>query len=133
MGAPSIPDTFTFTLAGGVDVGLEAIKVLQIPTITVDAGLDKIRVKELPKISVGLDDIRVKELPKINVGLDDIRVRELPKIELELSLKPTRVHVPAHYEMCFSLLGTELFKVGVCGETMVITEPYVPHETEGCA
>ena len=133
MGSPSIPDKYTFTLAGHFDAGLDDIKILQVPVITVHAGLDGIRVKELPKVNVGLDDIRVKELPKINVGLDDIRVKELPTIELEVGLKPTRVHVPAHYEMCFSLLGVEMFKVGVCGETMVINEPYVPHKTEGCA
>jgi hypothetical protein len=34
--------------------------------------------------------------------------------------------------MCLSVLGIEMLKLAVCGETMMITEPYVPHETEAC-
>ncbi len=93
---------------------------------------------------MGLDDVRIKELPiiklqaaitsdsKVNLGLDNLRIKELPKIELEFGMKPTRVHLPTHYQMCFSLLGMEMFKLALCGETMMITEPYVPHKTEEC-
>jgi hypothetical protein len=103
MSAPDIPTHYTFTLGGGLDVGLDDIRITNIPVITLD------------------------------LGLDDIHIKELPAIDLNLGIKPTRVHLPSHYEMCFSVLGMEMFKVAFCGETMGITEPYVPRQTEKCA
>ena len=47
-------------------------------------------------------------------------------------MKPTRVHLPTNYHMCFSVLGMELFRLAICGETMMVTEPYVPRNTEVC-
>jgi len=117
MGSPSIPSNYTLTLHGGVDMGLDDIQINNLPLIKLDTE---------SKVDAKFDG-------RVNAGLDDIRIKQLPKIELELSIKPTRVHVPTHYEMCFSLLGMEMFKLGVCGETMVVTEPYVPHQTESCA
>jgi hypothetical protein len=103
-------------------------------------GLDDIKVNNLPLIrldTIKLDPIKlgITEIPKItiDVGLDNIRIKELPKVELEIGLKPIRVHVPTHYQMCFSVLGKEMFKLALCGETMVATEPYLPHQAEKCA
>jgi hypothetical protein len=109
MSMPSIPKDFTFTLGGGLDVGMDDIRFETAP------GSGKITTDS-----------------KIDAGLDNIRIRELPKIELELGMKPTRVHSPSHYNVCFSILGMEMFKLGLCGESMVITEPYVPRATERC-
>lgn len=113
MSAPKIPTSYTFTLAGGMDVGLDDIRVNHLPTIRLD--IEKIETDS-----------------RVDMGLDDIRIRELPKIELEVGIKPTRVHLPSHYNMCFSVLGMEVFKLAFCGESMVIMEPYRPHETEHC-
>lgn len=112
---PSIPTGFDFTLHGGVDMGLDDIRIKELPLIKLEAAITNI-----PKITVDL-------------GLDNIRIKELPKIELELGIKPTRAHLPTHYQMCFSILGLEMFKLALCGETMLTTEPYVPHESEKCA
>lgn len=92
-------------------------------------GLDDIKINNLPVIR--LDTIKIDPLT-VDVGLDNIRIKELPKIELEIGLKPVRVHVPSHYQVCLSLLGKEVFKLAFCGETMVATEPYCPHQTENC-
>lgn len=110
-------------LAGGLDLDLDNIHVTvndPLPVIKLDT--IKLDVVHLPKI--------VTE-SKVDVGLD-IRIKELPKIELEFGFKPTRVHLPTHYQMCFSVLGKEVFKFALCGESMVAIEPYVPHQTEKC-
>jgi hypothetical protein len=109
MSLPHIPTSYSLDLSGGLDLGLDDIKIdiTEIPKITTDSTVD------------------LKPI--------DLRVTHLPKIEIEMSLKPTRMHVPSHYQMCFSILGMEMFKLGVCGETMMIIEPYVPHQTECCA
>ena len=87
----------------------------------------------LPVISL---DVAVSKLPKIitesTVGVS-VAITDLPKIRLEFGFKPTRVHLPTHYQMCFSVFGKEVFKFALCGETMVAIEPYLPHQTEKCA
>jgi hypothetical protein len=118
MSAPDIPTSFTFTLGGGVDAGLDDIRINSLPLIKLETA-----VTSLPEI--------VTE-SKVDAGLDNIRIAELPKIELEASIKPTRVHLPSHYNLCFSILGMEMFKLAFCGESMVVTEPYVPRRSEEC-
>jgi hypothetical protein len=113
---------YSLTLGGAI--GIQPLNL----TGGLDVGLDDIHIKELPLIKLD-----VTSNNKVDLGLDNIRIKELPKIELELSIKPTRVEVPTHYQMCFSVLGLEMFKLALCGETMLITQPYVPHETEKCA
>jgi hypothetical protein len=81
--------------------------------------------------------VAVTQIPPIvtnsKVALDlNVAVTRLPKIELEFGFKPMRAHFPTHYQMCFSILGKEVFKFALCGESMVACEPYLPHETERC-
>lgn len=129
------PINTVVTLGGSIGIqplNLQGLLGLNLGgTLTVKGiGLDDIKINNLPLIR--LDTIKLDPI-KVDVGLDNIRIKELPKIELEIGLKPVRVHVPSHYQMCFSLLGKEIFKFAVCGETMVATEPYLPHQTEKCA
>ena len=129
MSAPDIPQTYsvTTTMQGSLDLDLDEIRIREIPLIrsTVDLGLDDIRIKQLPKI--------VTE-SEVDLGLDNIRIRELPKIDLnlEVGMRPTRVHLPVNLHFGLSVLGMELFAFNVCGETMTIVEDYVPHATEKC-
>ena len=120
MSAPSIPQPFYINpdLSGGLDLGLANITVSGLPLIKLEGTL-----KSLPKI---ITDSTVR------AGLDDIRVKELPKVQLELSVSPTRVHYPGHYKLCAALFGVEYFSLSFCGETMAIAEPYEPHKTETC-
>jgi len=127
------------SISGTLDVGLDDIHVREVAKITtestVDVGLGEVRVKELPVIRL---ESSIKELPKIiteskvDLGLDDIRVKELPKFEVEFSVKPVRVHLPGHHKVCISIFGVEVFSLAVCGESMVVAEPYLPHKTEVC-
>lgn len=89
-------------------------------TVHVDADLDNIRIKELPKI----------ELAEINVNA---RLKELPRIEIAIKEIPdTRVHVPAYYNLGISVLGVCLMNLSLCGESQIITEKYVPRRMELC-
>lgn len=101
---------FDLTLHGGVNLGLDNIRVTYLDPIVISANTTS----------------------KVDLGLDNIRIKELAPIELILGVKPTRVHFPVNYHMCFSLFGKEVMKLGLCGESMVITEPYSPHQTETC-
>jgi hypothetical protein len=130
---------YYLTMGGGIDFGLEELKDMKV-----NAGLDNIRINNIPKITVdsGLNDIRLKEFPKeplkmdskVDMGLDDIRITQLPKIELEtqVSIKPTRVHLPMNYKLSIGVMGYELIGFALCGEGMVIIEDYQKHATEGC-
>ena len=43
-----------------------------------------------------------------------------------------RAHLPADFWVGLSLLGVELFRIRLCGEAQVITEPYRPNPCERC-
>ncbi len=128
----SIPSNYTFTVRHGSTGG----------TILVDADLDNIRVKELPRIAVeGVGEARVavtqmprlefavKELPRI-----DFALKELPPINVSLKEIPSvRAHVPSHYQLALKVFGLEVLNWSFCGESQVITEKYVPRPPERCA
>jgi hypothetical protein len=130
----------TINLAGGLDLNgnlLSNISGDLLHNIGVNVALPVIKLDPI-KLDVGISN-----LPKIvtdstltsdsKVALDlNVRVKELPKIELEFGFKPMRVHLPTHYQMCFSLFGKEVFKFALCGESMIACEPYLPHQTEKC-
>jgi hypothetical protein len=124
-GSVNIPSNYTHNIGGTGH------------PIQVDADLDNIHVKELPRI-----EYSVKELPRIEVG-----VKELPRIEvqattssdvrstLDVAIKEipdTRVHLPAHYNLGISLFGIEILSFSLCGESQVINEKYVPRRVELC-
>jgi hypothetical protein len=70
-----------------------------------------------------------------------INVGTIPPITLEpisLSVAITKIpsvraHVPSNYCVGFSLLGIELFSIRLCGETQIITEPFIPNPCEICS
>ena len=109
-----IPNAYTITLAGSADFDLDNVHIKELPTIRLEAS-----VKELPKIEMDL-------------GLHNIRIRELPKIDADIGIKPTRVHMPVHTQVCVAVFGINLLKLSLCGENMLITEPYVPLPAERC-
>jgi hypothetical protein len=116
------------TISGGMSL------VGPVGPVTVDGIPDEfsIRVKELPKITIGVDPLHVSidKLPKLQIGLDPL---ELGPIELKLTELPSmRAHLPADFHVGLSLLGRELMGVRVCGEAQVITEPYKPNPCERC-
>jgi hypothetical protein len=132
MSAPDIPTNYTMntTVGGHLDMDLDEIHIKELPKIVMETA-----VKELPKIVM---ETAIKELPKIltesrmDLGLDNIRVEKIAPISLELGMKPTRISFPMYNKFCLSFLGLEVLTFSVCGESMIIIEPYVPRETERC-
>jgi hypothetical protein len=127
MADVTIPDKYTITLAGGADVDLDNIHIKEVPPISMavtDVPQVDLAIKELPPISLA-----ITELPTINLA-----VKELPKIDMDVGIKPTRVSMPMNTHVCLKLLGLKLLDLSLCGENMVIIEPYVPRKAEqGCA
>jgi hypothetical protein len=129
-----IPKKYTLNMGGGVDLDLDEIRVKEFPAnklqtdSTVDMGLDDIRIKEFPANPL-------KSEADIDMGLNDIRIKELPRIEMDtqVSIKPTRVHLPMNYTLHFGVLNMNLFSWSLCGEGMVVIEDYHKHHTETCA
>jgi hypothetical protein len=110
---------------------------LVIPPLTVDvAALPNLNVTTTNTITststlnpatidIGLKDIEIKALPPIKIEID-----ALPTIKI--AVEPTRVHFPMHFHVGLSTLGVELLGLNLCGESMMIIEPYDAHETEKC-
>lgn len=77
-------------------------------------------IEAIPTIHLAVD-----ALPKVQYGVDPL--------ELRITRWPsTRTHLPMDYQVGLSVLGMELLSVRLCGEGMVITEPYEPHRCEAC-
>jgi hypothetical protein len=108
MSAPDIPTNYTVTTAVTID--------------SLDAGLDNITSTST-----------LNSTSKVDLGLDNIKITELPRIDLQVAMKPTRIHFPVNFHFGLSGLGLQLLTFSVCGESMVIIEDYVPHKTEVCA
>jgi hypothetical protein len=119
-GSSSIPTSYTHTVLVGSSGS----------TVSVDADLDNIRVKELPRIELG--DIKVfwEKIPRIELSADTVST-----VNLNLAIKEipdVRTHLPSHYDFGVSILGVDVVSFSVCGESQLITEKYVPRLTEKC-
>ena len=103
-----IPSSFTFGI--DLDVNLDGDLNVAIPTsYRIDIPTDfSVAVKELAPI----------EIKPIDLSL---RLKEIPAI---------RGHLPLNYKLGFNLLGREIACIHLCGQGMVITEPYVPYPCE---
>lgn len=139
----SIPKSYTFTVHHG-STGA---------TIKVDADLDNIHVKELPRVEFALKempqvDFALKEMPQVDFALKEVpriefAVKEMPRIEFAVKELPPiniavtdvpsiRAHIPAQYDLGLSIFGFEVLRLSLCGESQVITEKYVPRRAEAC-
>jgi hypothetical protein len=127
MADVTIPDKYTITLAGHADMDLDDIHIKEVPPISMavtSVPQVSLAIKELPPISLA-----ITQLPTINLA-----IKELPKIDMDIGIKPTRVSMPMNTHICLKLLGLKLLDLSLCGENMVIIEPYVPRRAEtGCA
>jgi hypothetical protein len=65
----------------------------------------------------------VDRLPQIRIHTDpiELKITEIPSV---------RGHIPSDYKWAFSVLGFEIVSARLCGETQVITEPYVANPCE---
>jgi hypothetical protein len=132
MSAPDIPTNYTVTsttnLGGSIDMGLDEIRIKEIEI----GPLGLTTTSTVNSNSSLTSESKLTSNSNVDLGLDNIQIKELPKIELQVSVKPTRIHLPIN--ICFGVrsLGIELLTFNICGEGMVIVEDYIPHKTEIC-
>ena len=130
MSAPKIPNPWaintTTAVSGSLDAGLDDIRVKEIAPVSLTS------ISTLNSTSAVSSDSKLKSDSKVDLGLDHIAIKELPKIDLQFGMKPTRVHFPVNLQFGVSSLGFQLLTFNICGESMVIIEDYVPHQTEIC-
>lgn len=131
MSGVSIPSSYTInsTVNGLLDVGLDDIKIQQLPIIVLNS------TSTLTSTSDVTTKSQLTSNSTVDLGLDDIRIKELPPIDLRLqiSMKPTRIHFPLNMKLAICGMGNELLSFTVCGESMVVVEDYIPHRTEECS
>ncbi len=138
MSTPKIPTTYTHKLKPEEPFDIES---------TIDGGLDTKLSGSFnaehsgsleTKMSGSLETDNVLKLtgdPKQPVSTDSkVEVLNLPRFTLEdiKDMMKQRVRIPNYSNMCFKMLGVELFSICVSGEGQVITEPYVPNARERC-
>jgi hypothetical protein len=82
-------------------------------------------------------NIALTQLPKINIGIDPmtftIEPLEIKPIDMSFRLKEipsVRVHFPVDYRVAVGFFGMELACIRLCGQSQIITEPYVPNPCE---
>lgn len=138
MSTPKIPKTYTHKLKPEDTFDIDSM---------IDGGLDTRLSGSFnadhsgsleTKMSGSLETDNVLKLTgdsKNPVATDSkIEILNLPRFTLEdiHDLRKTRVRIPNYTNMCFNMMGVELFSVCVSGEGQVITEPYVPNAAERC-
>jgi hypothetical protein len=138
MSVPSIPTTFThklrpetvFDVDSTIDGGLDT---------NLSGGFDANHSGSLEtKLSGELKTDNVLKLtgdPKEPVSTDSkVEIMNLPRFTLQdiKDMMKVRMRIPNYSNVCFKVLGMELFSVCMSGEGQVITEPYIPNAAERC-
>lgn len=135
----------TIDLSGDLDLDLDNIRIQQLPPINLG-------ITELPDIHIGITELpdvnvnanlSVDELPSIDVKTNSfletdnrvelgLKVLALPQIDLQLGLRPMRLHLPLNFRFCLTLFGCRVFELQTSGEGMLVTEDYHPRKAEQC-
>lgn len=138
MSTPDIPTTYThklrpketFDIDSMIDGGLDT---------NLSGGFDANHSGSLEtKMSGSLETDNVLTLkgdPNNPVSTDSkVEILNLPRFTLQdiKDMMKTRVRIPNYSNVCFKMMGVELFSVCMSGEGQVITEPYVPNAAERC-
>jgi len=140
----------TINLAGGVDFDLDEIRIkelapimlgiTELPDINLNAKLDPLTVNTNSKLetdsklktdSTLKTDIVLNTDNRVDLNLG-VRILELPQIDIQLGLRPVRIHLPLSYEFCLKVFGVKVFEFKTCGEGMMIAEDYKANSTEKC-
>lgn len=116
----NFPNPWTFdtssSISGGLDTSMAITEIPQINTNSSFAG----------NVS-SESSFAITQLPEIQFG-----VTELPQINIQLGIKPVRIHFPFTMKFAVCGLGMELLSFSTCGESMVVVEDYHPHAREQC-
>ena len=128
MSAPDIPTEYTIHIENVDNDLLSNIRIMEVQPVTLQGGATAIKTES--RMEGGTNPIKTES--KVETD-SSISIMKLPQIDLQLGMRPTRVHMPVGLKFCVSLLGMPLVSFDVCGESVVIVEDYTPHRTELCA
>jgi hypothetical protein len=115
-----------------------AIGITQLPDINLNAKLEPIKLdtdSKLQTVSTLQTDSTLKtdSILKTDSTLDlDLSIKELPQLDVQLGLRPVRIHLPLSYLFCLTVFGIKVFEFKTCGEGMVIAEDYKEKSAEHC-
>ena len=150
MSTPTIPTSYThhlrpdkvFDIESTLDGGLDT---------TLKGGFDAKHSGSLEtKVSGKLEtdnDVKITGDPKQPIATlligdknqpvstdSKVEILNLPRFTLQdiKDMMKVRVRIPNYSQVCFKVMGLELFSICVNGEGQVITEPYVPNAAERC-
>lgn len=115
-GDPNQPITTTSTLQGNPNQPITTTSTLQgDPTKPITSTIQGNRNEPIAA------ELNLTNLPKLSK--QDIKDLLTPEV---------RVRIPNYQQVCFNLMGMELFSICTSGESQVITEPYEPNAYERC-
>jgi hypothetical protein len=138
MGSPTIPKTYTHHLRP--DKTFDVDSNLTGGFTATHAGLigTQLSGSVENKLSGKLETDNVLKLkgdPNEPVSTDSkVEVLNLPRFTLQdiKDMMKNRVRIPNYSNVCFKMLGIEVFSICLSGEGQIITEPYVPNAAEKC-
>jgi hypothetical protein len=138
MSTPKIPTTYTHKLDPQKPFDIDSMIDGELDTKLSGAFNADHSGSLETKMSGSLETDNVLKLtgdPNKPVSTDSkIEVLNLPRFALQdiKDMMKHRVRIPNYSNMCFKMMGVELFSICVSGEGQVITEPYVPNAAERC-
>ena len=138
MSVPSIPRDYThrlrpettFDVDTTIDGGMNAVHSGSLNTIH-SGSLENKLSGELKTDNV----LKLTGDPNQPVATDSKHeILNLPRFTLQdiKDMMKVRMRIPNYSNVCFKVLGVEMFSICVSGEGQVITEPYIPNAAENC-
>lgn len=119
--APSIPDKYTITLAGGIDADLDNIHVKEIAPVTVNSNVAV--TQPIVTQSTSKSDSTLKVDP-LSVSSDSTSAIDIKPLAVDscqtlklAPLPPVKVEQPYAHHFGFTFLGMELWGFNVSGKS----------------
>lgn len=151
----SIPNNYSFTIGGGLSITVPLMNVTSKVTgdpnqpvavhMTGDANkpiVTNIQGDPNKPVTTTLQGNKDKPITTTIQGnrnepvATEIELLNLPRLSKQdikdLLTPEIRMRMPNYNQLCFKLLGVELFSICTSGESQIITEPYVPNAYERC-
>jgi hypothetical protein len=140
MSVPSIPTDYTHHLRPDKPFDVDStVDMSGGLTTTLGGAFDAKHSGSLQTIVSGKLEtenvLTLKGDSKEPVATDSkVEILNLPRFTLQdiKDMMKVRVHIPNYSNVCFKVLGVEMFSVCMSGEAQVITEPYIPNAAERC-
>jgi hypothetical protein len=132
MGSPSIPTSYDIHLHDGISVATQLDGNLTTNlggTLTTNSTAKLIGDPNQPLATLLIGD------PDRPIATDSkLEILNLPRFTLQdiKDMMKIRMRIPNYSQVCFKILGQEIFSICLNGEGQVITEPYIPNAAERC-